>query len=136
MGVIVKTVLCIGLNVGNAEPALQLNRTLHYLKNAGIVHALQIGAGAWGDCGERMLQVSITRDLSIFPTAAGLAAHLAAVLRQDCVSILEGTRWYLVDAHGVQSAGGTINDFPLLPDVDPTELPEVVRAAQHGGSHD
>jgi hypothetical protein len=132
MGDTVKTILCIGLNVGDTEPALQLNRTLHYLQEAGIVHAVQIGEGAWGDCGERMLQVSLT--LNPYSTVTGAAAHLAKVLRQDCVSVLEGTRWYLVDKSGHQSAGGTIDEYPLLPDLDPTEAPEPVRAAHKGQS--
>ena len=114
-----KTVYCIGLNVGSAEPALQLNQTMRALADAGIVHALQIGAGAWGDCGERMLQVSITRNRFFHASADSLAAHLAAVLHQECIAVTDSSgegarRWRLVDRAGAVSDGGTFDAFPLL----------------------
>jgi len=113
-----KTVYCIGLNVGDAEPQYQLNDTLRQLANAGQVHALQIGAGAWGDCGERMLQVSI--DLDYF-NADYFAAQIARALSQECVSVLDVARgrWRLVTGAGEVSDGGTLADYPLLAGVAP-----------------
>jgi hypothetical protein len=135
-----KTVYCIGLNVGTAEPELQLTRTLRELARGGIMHALVIGAGAWGECGERMLQVSMSVDYSSPKLFAG---QLARALSQECVAMLDagGRFWRLVDQEGIVSDGGSVSEFPLLAGV--LDVPRVsaidARIAAltcSGGTHD
>jgi hypothetical protein len=109
----VKTVYCIGLNVGTAEPRLQLNSTLRELERGGVLHALVIGAGAWGTCGERMLQVSMS---VVYRSPKLFAGHLARALSQECIAMLdaEAGLWRLVDQEGIVSDGGSVSEFPLL----------------------
>lgn len=135
-----KTVYCIGLNVGTAEPRLQLNSTLRELERGGIVHALVIGAGAWGECGERMLQVSMSGIVRGSPKL--FAGHLARALSQECVAMLdaEAGLWRLVDQEGIVSDGGSVSEFPLLLGAILSGAARDATAARaalaDGGSHD
>lgn len=106
-------ILCIGLNVGDMEPAHQLTDTLGALTGAGLVLDLAIGRGEWEGVPERFVQARV-RNL------AGdwrRACEIADLLRQECIAFRrEGNTadWVLCYADGTTTAGYSLAENPVI----------------------
>ena len=109
-----RIVLSIGLNVGAAEPAFQLNDTLAALASAGIVRAVAMGSSTWEGVPERFIQVLL--DVRAWPVST--ACLLARMLNQDAIAIIDIAsppgHWTLCQCDYQTARGGSVADFPIL----------------------
>lgn len=102
-------ILSIGLNVGNMEPAEQLQKTLRIVTQYCRPLDLAMGTGDWQGVPERYIQIK-----AVIPTA--FVKHVAAALNQDAIDIWSAgsTHWTLIDAAGNSAAGASIAEFPVI----------------------
>jgi hypothetical protein len=120
-----RAIYAIGLNVNGAEPADQLNRTLACVHSAvlsgraGPITGISAPtASEWEGVRERCVQVAHGPRHHCDP-AIQQAARYARQLRQTSVAVLvdNADRWLLAYADGRVEAGGSIEEYPLLPGV-------------------
>jgi hypothetical protein len=115
-----KHVLSIGLNVGNDEPAAQLDKSLRVVSAAfGPLLAVAMGRSEWDGVPERFVQIvaeGSERDL------AELAPRISRTLDQSAIAYVapDGAQWTL--AYGMPGRaiepGGTVAEFPIIVDVE------------------
>ena len=113
-----RVVFSIGLNVGAAEPAGQLGRTLSAVDGvAGAPESVATGASEWDGVPERFVHVAVpflTRRRALLD-----ARLLAVMLCQDAVAVLlpGAAEWTLVRRDSTVGTGGSLADFPVRCDL-------------------
>ena len=116
-------IVSIGLNVGDSEPERQEEKTRAVLTwlHAGL-RAIEVvvTSGIWEEIPERTLQARIVSDSGA--QFGSSLCYYASLLKQDAIAYTYpgSGEWMLAHSNGAITRGGSVEEFPVLFDVQVT----------------